>query len=125
MQVLHRDDLHRGAFAGLREHRLVMDPMAFGNQPEWGAMRVYGGRHDQNDTDAAKTLLDVASLQAGGRAAVAGPFMANLVTGKGADRGHGHKRRCFNTRAKPRVQGRFRCIVDPDPPVSLMTRHYL
>jgi hypothetical protein len=32
MQILHRDDLHRGGFAGLREHRLVMDPKAFGSR---------------------------------------------------------------------------------------------
>lgn len=28
--VLHRDDLELGGFAGLKEHRLVMDPKAFG-----------------------------------------------------------------------------------------------
>jgi len=31
MQVLHRDDLPLGGFAGLREHRLVMDPKVFGH----------------------------------------------------------------------------------------------
>ena len=31
MQILHRDDLQRGGFAGLLEHRLVMDPKVFGN----------------------------------------------------------------------------------------------
>jgi hypothetical protein len=30
LQILHRDDLPRGGFAGLREHRLVMDPSAWG-----------------------------------------------------------------------------------------------
>ncbi len=30
VKILHRDDLHRGGFAGLKEHRLVMDPKAFG-----------------------------------------------------------------------------------------------
>jgi len=30
MEILHRDDLPRGGFAGLREHRLVMDPKVFG-----------------------------------------------------------------------------------------------
>ena len=32
MKILHRDELPRGGFAGLREHRLVMDPRAFGGQ---------------------------------------------------------------------------------------------
>ena len=30
-QVLHRDDLKLGGFAGIREHRLVIDPRVFGN----------------------------------------------------------------------------------------------
>jgi len=30
-QVLHRDDLKLGGFAGIREHRLVIDPKIFGN----------------------------------------------------------------------------------------------
>ena len=29
--ILHRDDLHHGGFAGLREHRLVNDPRVFGS----------------------------------------------------------------------------------------------
>ena len=31
LQILHRDDLKRGGFAGLREHRLVMNPKVFGS----------------------------------------------------------------------------------------------
>lgn len=34
VSVLHRDDLPLGGFAGLREHRLVMDPKAFGRQAD-------------------------------------------------------------------------------------------
>ena len=30
MEILHRDNLPRGGFAGLREHRLVLDPKVFG-----------------------------------------------------------------------------------------------
>ena len=30
-QILHRDDLQLGGFAGIREHRLVIDPKVFGN----------------------------------------------------------------------------------------------
>lgn len=32
MQILKRDSLHQGGFAGLKEHRLVKDPKAFGPQ---------------------------------------------------------------------------------------------
>jgi len=32
MQILHRDDLPRGGFAGLKEHRLVMDEKAWGDR---------------------------------------------------------------------------------------------
>jgi len=31
MKILHRDDLLRGGFAGLKEHQMVMDPKAFGS----------------------------------------------------------------------------------------------
>ena len=31
IKVLHRDDLKLGGFAGIREHRLVVDPKVFGN----------------------------------------------------------------------------------------------
>ena len=30
VKILHRDDFLRGGFAGLKEHRMVMDPKAFG-----------------------------------------------------------------------------------------------
>jgi redox-sensitive bicupin YhaK (pirin superfamily) len=36
MELLHRDELHRGGFAGLRETRLIMDPLV------WGAHREPG-----------------------------------------------------------------------------------
>lgn len=31
LQVLHRDNLKPGSFAGIREHRLIIDPKFFGN----------------------------------------------------------------------------------------------
>lgn len=31
LQILHRDDLQQGGFAGLKEHRLVMNPTVFGS----------------------------------------------------------------------------------------------
>ena len=37
MNIVHRDDLHRGGFAGLRETRMVMDPKAWGRHIEAGA----------------------------------------------------------------------------------------
>ena len=36
MEILHRDDLHLGGFAGLKEHRIVMGPAAFGAHVEPG-----------------------------------------------------------------------------------------
>ncbi len=36
MEILHRDDLKRGGFAGLRETRLVMDRQVFGERAEGG-----------------------------------------------------------------------------------------
>ncbi|RKZ18328.1 pilus assembly protein [bacterium] len=37
MEILHRDDLHLGGFAGLREHRLVTDVRIFGQHKSPGA----------------------------------------------------------------------------------------
>ncbi len=37
MEILHRDDLPQGGFAGIREHQLVMDPKAFGGHIKPGA----------------------------------------------------------------------------------------
>ena len=34
LQIIHRDNLKRGGFAGLREHRLVMNPKVFGTAEE-------------------------------------------------------------------------------------------
>lgn len=42
MHIVHRDDLHRGGFAGLRETRMVMDPMAWGGHVEPGAQPGIG-----------------------------------------------------------------------------------
>lgn len=36
LSILHRDDLPLGGFAGLKEHRLVMDPKVFGNYADPG-----------------------------------------------------------------------------------------
>ncbi len=42
IEVLHRDDLPLGGFAGLREHRLVMDSKAWGNQANPSAWQGLG-----------------------------------------------------------------------------------
>jgi hypothetical protein len=42
MKMVHRDDLIRGGFAGLRETRLVMDPQAWGAHAEPGAQPGVG-----------------------------------------------------------------------------------
>lgn len=36
LEILHKDDLKLGGFAGLIEHRLVMDPKVFGNSADSG-----------------------------------------------------------------------------------------
>ena len=41
VQILHRDDLKPGGFAGIREHRLVVDPKVFGNDDS-GALSGIG-----------------------------------------------------------------------------------
>lgn len=42
VEILHRDDLTLGGFAGVREHRLVMDSKAFGDQVNPGTWAGVG-----------------------------------------------------------------------------------
>ncbi|MFT5139323.1 MAG: redox-sensitive bicupin YhaK (pirin superfamily) [Lysobacterales bacterium] len=42
MNIVHRNDLHRGGFAGLKETRMVMDPKAWGSHVEPGARQGLG-----------------------------------------------------------------------------------
>lgn len=42
LEILHRDDLRIGGFAGLREHRLVMDPTVFGDSTDSGSWSGIG-----------------------------------------------------------------------------------
>ena len=42
MEIVHREDLTRGGFAGLKETRMVMDPMAWGNRQEPGSLSGIG-----------------------------------------------------------------------------------
>ncbi len=42
MDIVHREDLKRGGFAGLRETRMVMDPMAWGDRQEPGSFPGIG-----------------------------------------------------------------------------------
>ncbi len=42
MEILHRDNLKLGGFAGLREHRLVMDPKVFGDSADSGSWSGIG-----------------------------------------------------------------------------------
>ncbi|MGV7221067.1 MAG: pirin family protein [Nitrospinales bacterium] len=41
LEVLHRDDLKLGGFGGLTEHRIIMDPRAFG---QWTNPRTWEGK---------------------------------------------------------------------------------
>ena len=42
LEILHKDDLKLGGFAGLIEHRLVMDPKVFGNSTDSGSWSGIG-----------------------------------------------------------------------------------
>ncbi len=42
MDIVHREDLKRGGFAGLRETRMVMDPKAWGSRQEPGSFAGIG-----------------------------------------------------------------------------------
>lgn len=56
--------------------------------PERGEVtRVYGGSSDQSDTFVSKTVIEVALLDGGQTAEVAGAFMAYVAVGKGVVNG--------------------------------------
>ena len=42
LEILHRNDLQLGGFAGLKEHRLVMDPHIFGSSADSGSWSGIG-----------------------------------------------------------------------------------
>ena len=42
LEILHKDDLQLGGFAGLKEHRLVMDPKVFGSSADSGSWSGIG-----------------------------------------------------------------------------------
>ncbi len=42
LEILRRDDLQLGGFAGLKEHRLVMDPKVFGSSADSGSWSGIG-----------------------------------------------------------------------------------
>ena len=51
MKVIHKEDLHYGGFAGLREHRIVMDA------------RVFGPHKNQGTADGLGSLLYLADAK--------------------------------------------------------------
>lgn len=81
VEILHRDDLVRGGFAGLREHRLVMDPRVFGkrvNPETWGGIGNFVYLADARFMPKGETglhphrELDVISVMVEGRIAHGG-----------------------------------------------------
>jgi len=78
LEILHRDDLPRGGFAGLREHRLVMDRSAWGpyaNSTAWPGLGSFVYLDDARFQPHGDTQLhphkeiDVISVMVEGRIA--------------------------------------------------------
>ncbi len=93
MEILYRDDLHLGGFAGLREHRLVTDKRVFGRQAEAGAWDGLGNfvyLADARFLPRGETRLhrhreiDVISVMVEGRISHEG----SLQHGQQIERGH-------------------------------------
>ena len=71
MQVLHKESLHLGGFAGLKEHRLVVDKLVGGRNDTWDGLGnfvyladayfdPYGetGLHPHRELDVISVMLD-------------------------------------------------------------------
>ncbi|MFQ5598659.1 MAG: pirin family protein [Nitrospiria bacterium] len=78
LSILHRDDLRLGGFAGLREHRLVVDPKVFGpmeNPGTWSGIGKFVYLADARFLPHGETRLhhhrevDVISVMVAGRIA--------------------------------------------------------
>jgi hypothetical protein len=85
LEILHRDDLPRGGFAGLREHRLVMDRSAWGpyaNPTAWPGLGSFVYLADARFQPHGDTQLhphkeiDVISIMVEGRIAHEGSLGA-------------------------------------------------
>ena len=104
MDVLHRDDLARGGFAGVREHRLVKDAQAFGENANldgsWPGMGnfVYmadarfvpngeTGMHPHKEVDVVSVIVDGRFAHAGslgdGKELKAGQVQVQRAGGEG------------------------------------------
>lgn len=90
MKILRRDSLQRGGFAGLREHRIVMDPKVFAkraNLGTWGGIGNFVYLADARFMPRGETTMhghkevDVLSVMVEGRIAHEG----SLEHGKGLE----------------------------------------
>lgn len=90
IEILHRDDIPLGGFAGLKEHRLVMDPKVFGSNSNPGTWLGIGNfvyladaRFDpKGETEMhSHQEIDVISVMVDGRIAHEG----SLESGQGLE----------------------------------------
>ena len=74
IEILHRDDLQLGGFGGLTEHRIIMDPRAFGQWVNSGTWQGIGnfvyladaefnpkgetGMHDHREIDVISIMVE-------------------------------------------------------------------
>ena len=93
IEILHRDDLPLGGFAGLKEHRLVMSPELFGthiNPGTWpgiaGFVYLADARFDPNGETRmhGHKEIDVISIMIEGRI----DHQGSLETGQGLEASH-------------------------------------
>jgi len=103
LEILHRDDLPLGGFAGLREHRLVQDRRAWGNQRNSQAWDGIGnfvyladarfipkgdtGMHPHHEVDVISVIVQGRIAHAGslgdGQNLVAGDVQVQRAGGEG------------------------------------------
>ncbi len=93
IEILHRDDLPLGGFAGLKEHRLVMSLLLFGahaNPGTWSGIAGFAYLADARFDPKGETHLhshkeiDVISIMIEGRI----DHQGSLETGQGLEAGH-------------------------------------
>ncbi|MEN8107640.1 MAG: hypothetical protein ABFS22_06480 [Pseudomonadota bacterium] len=85
IEILHRNDLPLGGFAGLKEYRLVMSPKLFGPRVNPGTWSGIAGFVYLADASAlsisSHTVIEIASLRAAQNFVLEKPFLAYLAIG--------------------------------------------
>jgi len=148
MNILSRDSLQLGGFAGIQEHRLVTDSRVFGSRKKAQAFEGLGnmvyladarynpngesGMHPHSEIDVISVIIDGRVSHEGsmehGKDLVAGDVQVQRAGGEGFDHNEtnpdNHKNRMLQIWALPEVKGQPAAYKSYTPKLDGVTRIY-